>query len=256
MLLVGTLSLYLVPKMMAYQYSLKEHANRKETIGLIQPGRFVSFDNGQRVLYVGKVNAEAGYQNIFGFFRGNAHTAPGVITAPQAYLKAEKQHKIQTIVLQNGNQYTGHPNQADYRIVHFQRYTSKLLPQQTTLDRQRINTMTTWELLSRGGKPEMIELQWRLTFPLAVIVLLFLGLYLCLVQPRQGRYGKVLPAVLVFILYFNAVSVVHSWMVNHNMVTWYLNLWWVHIGFSAVALFMLWRADGYSWFRTQRLGGA
>lgn len=251
--LVAVLSLYLVPEMTAYQYSLKKNANRKETISLIQPGRFVSFNNGDRVLYIGKVDQNKGYQDIFGFSVGKPKQAPSIITAPSAYLNSDQQKNVQTVVMEDGYQYTGYPDQADYRVIHFHRYSTKLLPKQTVLDRQRINTMSTWQLIAQGGTQQNVELQWRFTFPLAVVVLLLLGLYLCRVRPRQGRYGRVLPSVLVFIIYFNAVSAMRSWMINNDITTWYLNLWLVHLAFIVLSIFLLWRADGYSWFRYRHL---
>lgn len=71
------------------------------------------------------------------------------------------------------------------------------------------------------------ELEWRLSMPLSVIILGLLGVPLSRVNPRQGRFARLVPAVLIYIIYVNMLFVSRSWL-EHGKISPWLGLWWVH----------------------------
>jgi lipopolysaccharide export system permease protein len=83
-------------------------------------------------------------------------------------------------------------------------------------------------VLLGSDEPEQIaELQWRLSIPLATVLLALLAVPLSKSQPREGRYGRITIGLLVFIIYFNMLSAAKAWIERGDIAP-ALGLWWVH----------------------------
>ena len=87
-------------------------------------------------------------------------------------------------------------------------------------------------------------MQWRLSVPLALLVLTFLAVPLSRSAPRQGRYGGVAAGVLVYIIYVDMLGAAKVW-VEQGQSPEYLGLWWVHVIFIAAGAILLARQFGY-----------
>ena len=59
-------------------------------------------------------------------------------------------------------------------------------------------------------------------------------------RPREGRYGRIVAAVLIQAIYFNLVGVGESWLIQ-GIVIPSLGLWWVHGLFALLGLGLLLR---------------
>ncbi len=64
--------------------------------------------------------------------------------------------------------------------------------------------------------------------PVSVIVLLLLAVPLCKSSPRQGRYGRLVVAILLFVIYFNLLATARYW-VGEGSVPAVIGLWWVPV---------------------------
>jgi lipopolysaccharide export system permease protein len=81
----------------------------------------------------------------------------------------------------------------------------------------------------------LAEMQWRVSIPLATIILAILAVPLSRSQPRSGRYGRLAIGLLVFIIYLNMLSAAKAW-IEQATISPSLGLWWVH---GSVLLFTL-----------------
>jgi lipopolysaccharide export system permease protein len=79
------------------------------------------------------------------------------------------------------------------------------------------------------------ELQWRLSVPIATVLLALLAVPLARSRPREGRYGRIAIGLLVFIIYLNLLSAAKAWT-EEGAISPLLGLWWVH---GCVVLFTL-----------------
>ena len=62
-----------------------------------------------------------------------------------------------------------------------------------------VEALTTSQLWKNRAEPVVAsELGWRIFVPFAIVVALFLAVALSEVSPRQGRYLKLFPALLIF----------------------------------------------------------
>lgn len=83
------------------------------------------------------------------------------------------------------------------------------------------------DLLQSDELVHIAEVQWRLSLPIATIILAILAVPLSKAEPRAGRYGKLALGLLAFIIYFNMLSAGRTW-VEKELVSTTLGLWWVH----------------------------
>src|SRR5450830_1670454 len=63
------------------------------------------------------------------------------------------------------------------------------------------DAMTTSSLLSSDDVRSRAELEWRLSLPLLVFIVTLMAVPLSRVNPRQGRFLKLLPAILLYMAY-------------------------------------------------------
>ena len=105
-----------------------------------------------------------------------------------------------------------------------------------------IQAMSNRELWARGhepqGRPYLIELQKRLAFPAACLVLMLVGVPLGLASRRGGKgAGFVLTVLLVFIYYF--LSSTGTALARQEKLPVIVGVWLVNILFAAFGLFLL-----------------
>jgi len=149
------------------------------------------------------------------------------------------------IVFLNGQNYEGQPGQSDYRITQYEKH-GIYVPESDLTVRPvtRKEALSTTELWRSESPTHQAEFQWRLSIPIAALLMAILALPLSYTTPRQGRYSKLALAILLYLVYSNLLGVAQNWAAFGKVPGW-LGMWWVH-GF-AVLLIMYW------W--TRRAGG-
>ncbi|MDC6695409.1 LptF/LptG family permease, partial [Leclercia adecarboxylata] len=96
----------------------------------------------------------------------------------------------------------------------------------------------TRELMGSDNVRHQTELQWRPSLPLLVFVVTVLAVPLAKVNPRQGRFPKLLPAILLYMTYLAMLIAVRGAM-DKGRIPLTLGLWWVHGLFLCIGLLML-----------------
>jgi lipopolysaccharide export system permease protein len=104
-------------------------------------------------------------------------------------------------------------------------------------------------LWQSSGLEDRVELLWRIAIPVVLIVLAFLAVPLSYIAPRQGRYGKVGYALLVYIVYYNLMGYARV-QLEADVFPLLLNFWWVHLLFITFTLALLLKRNrGYPFAR-------
>ena len=86
------------------------------------------------------------------------------------------------------------------------------------------------------------QVHWRIARPIAVMILAVIAMVLAHTDPRRGRFTNLFIAIFVFFLYSNLLGVGTD-MLNRSRIPMALGLWWVHIGFLLLAIYMFWRRN-------------
>jgi lipopolysaccharide export system permease protein len=98
--------------------------------------------------------------------------------------------------------------------------------------------MSTRSLLDNEDPRSRAELQWRLSLPLLVFIVTLMAVPLSRVNPRQGRFLKLLPAILLYMAYLTILIAARG-ALDKGKIPHALGLWWVHGLFLFIGLGLL-----------------
>ena len=88
-----------------------------------------------------------------------------------------------------------------------------------------------------------------------MLVLALLAVPISHSQPRQGRYARLLLALLVYIIYVNLLGAGRSMIGSGALASW-AGLWWAHLLPLLLAWWLLRRQLGLSWWPWRRTASA
>lgn len=245
---VGALAFYLSPLASRMIAVIKQDEGARYEMAAVSPGVFNEFQPSARnpqggVYYVEDFGADGEMRNVFAATRHLGRQ--GVVVAKTGREVAVPESDERHLVLFNGVRYDGAPGQGDYRKVVFERYTIRLEVPPPVLRFTPYNAMPTNELFSDGLATKQIvparaEWHWRLSKPLALLVLMVFGFVFAYSDPRQGRYYSLFVAIVAYFLYSNLLGVGDA-MLKRGRIPMGLGLWWVHGLFLGLGLVLFWR---------------
>ena len=224
------LALFVSPEVQRVSHRLTLMAEEQADFTLLGAGRFNEIQNGQLTFYAEKLSADKqSMENLFIVVKQKGKKdgkLPQLLTAKSAYRKRDAGSRDNFLVLVDGYRYEGRPGDANYRIAKFSEYGVRIeLPGSDHIVDKREGTPTA-DLMKSGNLKDIAELQWRIMMPVSVIVLMLLAVPLSKSSPRQGRYGKLVMAVLLFVIYYNLMGVAQVW-VKDGVVPPVIGIWWV-----------------------------
>mgnify|MGYP001229919958 CR=1 FL=1 len=89
----------------------------------------------------------------------------------------------------------------------------------------------------------MSKFQWGISIPLLCIISVLLATPISRLEPRQGRYLKVLPAIIIFASYMGLLILFRGWM-EQSYINVYPGLFTIHFLFFILSLFLILRLRG------------
>lgn len=244
-LIVNVILVFFVsPRLMDYGATLIAQGKQGSFFALLQPGRFQISDDSNSVYYVEDVNkAGTKVTNVFIAEHNKNKTNPTqdqwTITAAATGTVATTKNHDSYFVTEHGYRYDGVPGQANYRVIAFGQAARRINagPITGTPDSGGLSTRTLWQ--TRKQDPAaMAELQWRVSIPLSTLIFTLLVIPLSRVNPRQGRYSRLLPAALLYAIYVNLMFVARNAIQNGSLPPW-IGMWWLPIALSLFTL-MFW----------------
>ncbi|MDO9616967.1 MAG: LPS export ABC transporter permease LptF [Pseudomonas sp.] len=242
-LLAGWLSLGLAPQGVEHVARILNQQSAMTELDTLVPGRFQSMKNGSRVTYTEELSEDRG--SLAGVFisekqlssKGDKERGISVLVAESGRQEIQADGS-RYLILENGYRYDGNPGQADYRAIKYDTYGVLLPKPEVAVEVTDREAMPTRELIG-NDKPRMqSELQWRLSIPVLVFVVTLLAVPLSRVNPRQGRFLKLLPAILLYMAYL-ALLIGARGALDKEKIPTALGLWWVHGLFALIGLLLL-----------------
>jgi lipopolysaccharide export system permease protein len=233
-------SLFLNPAASARIDAIKQKAQQEMHLGALEPGKFMSPDNGKTVLYAREV---VDNRLIDTFLEQQQGDRVVVTLADRGERIVDPATGDVSFVLRDGRRYEGVPGGNEFLVVEFDEHG---IPIRRPDDAEVVETAfsrPTSVLLASSLPADRAELQWRLSVPISVLVLALLAVPLSRSAPREGRYAKLGIGLLAYIVYANVLLTARIW-VERGLVPEWLGLWWVHIAAAAVAGLLLVRHSG------------
>jgi lipopolysaccharide export system permease protein len=246
--LVAWLSLGLAPQGVAEVAKIFNQQDAMTEFDTLVPGRFQAMKDGSRVTYTEGLSEDRG--QLAGVFttekRARSKSEGEKKESAITLLVAEKGRQViqadgsRYLILENGYRYDGNPGQADYRATKYETHGVLLAKPSVSAEIGEREAIPTRELIGSDEPRHQAELQWRLSIPLLVFIVTLLAVPLARVNPRQGRFLKLLPAILLYMAYL-ALLIGARGQLDKGKISMELGLWWVH------ALFLLIGAALFLW---------
>ncbi len=171
------------------------------------------------------------------------------ITARRGSQAVDADTGVRDVVLEEGYRYSGVPGSAAFDVIRFDKLTTHIRPPEFMYVSSKRKIMKTSELLGSSDPKDRAELQWRIGAPISVFVLALLAVPLAHTRPRQGRYGKLVIGIVVYLVYSQLLGVAQAWVAKDAPIS-VLGLWWVHALMLAAAGLLL--AQRQNWLQRRR----
>lgn len=239
-LIVATFSLYISPiGVKASEALLTEQRTRTE-FETLTPARFHKMSNRDGVSYAQAISSDKKrLEKVFLAGTGETDEKLSLLTAETGETVINASNGKRYLVLEDGYQYRGQPGELDYEVIKFDRYSQYVPePEYEARAKKATDAMSTIDLLEAKTPEAKAALQWRLSIPVLVLVVALMAVPLSRTQPRKGRYVKMIPAILLYIIYLVGSNAARGWIEEGKAPTPYL-LWLVHILFFCLAVMMI-----------------
>jgi lipopolysaccharide export system permease protein len=226
-LIVSSLSLYIRPWAYSQFFRIKEQAKANFDLKRMKGGTFYEIDNGTRVIFADQVDQKQ-IQVRKVFIQTERDDRLQIIQAGQASQHTDSATGKQILVFTNGYLHEFSRFGKEGRVIQFEQSAMSLEPKENIDLKYKIKAASTGSLAHSDNNQEIAEFQWRVSTPLATILLACTDNF-CLPQPwchceKVCRTGSVGPfarylvgsdpaggAVVYFALAFNpGVSLAQS----------------------------------------------
>lgn len=244
-LLVAAVMLWASPFIATERAKLLRSTGIKTLIQTIMPGRFHAINMGLQVFYVQSMNRDHSQaEQVFlakKTIGDDKKLQWDILWADKAYSEHDDTTNEEYVVLKKGQGYQGIPGQATYQVAEFAEYKARLPHPVIKLndDIRTAKTKTLWPL-NNPDRAKAAELQWRLSIPLMVFTLTLVAVPLSRVNSRAGKFSKLLPAVVIYILYANFMFLARDAIASGKVPLW-IGMWWIHVLVALLGLFFVWR---------------
>ncbi|SBS30070.1 Lipopolysaccharide export system permease protein LptF [Marinomonas aquimarina] len=211
--------------------------NQLTAFDFLQPGKFEG--SGQRATYIEDFTPNEGWmENLF--LSDNTHKGgqlvPSQTLARYGELVRFAEHDgLQYLVLKDGVRYEGRPGTGHYSITTFDTYAIRI-EDTPAGEITAEEAQPTLSLLNASDPKLVAELHWRISLVVIVPILAMIGLSLSQVNPRQGRFFKMLPAIVLLITYLGLLIWGRT-ALEKQIIPAQLGLWWVHMLFIMIATY-------------------
>lgn len=249
MVVVGAMSLVVSPWGMKQVERIFNEQSQATEFEMLAPGRFQDLTSGQRVTYTESLSDDK--RQLQGVFIAEyAKNEEGVtlITAESGSQLVDEKTGSRFLVLEEGGRFQVKPGQLEYSETRFDAYGLKIRGGEGE-DDELEEGLSTLDLWHSDDPEDRALLHWRISLPLIVPIVTLLAVRLSRVNPRQGRFFHLLPAMLVYITYLGLLIVARDLLADGKVPEW-IGMLWVHALFLALAL---WLQFGPPWLRRRRL---
>ncbi|MDC9720190.1 MAG: LPS export ABC transporter permease LptF [Gammaproteobacteria bacterium] len=237
-LLVAILSLWLAPETSRNVEEILYEQSHTAEFDNVVAGRFQG--NIERQIIYAETMSEDRQQllNVFVFNRPDPASAPVLIKATSARQVFDEEYQTRYLLLKEGSRTEGQPGQLDYTVTRFEDLAVRLYTQELQINITRGFTLPTLILLGSDQADHRAQLYWRISLPLMTLIVSFVAIALGQVNPRKGRFARLLPAILVYLVYLSALTSLRDDMAR-AVDNADLKIWLLHTTFLLLGLLLV-----------------
>ncbi|WP_282677099.1 LPS export ABC transporter permease LptF [Serratia marcescens] len=217
-----------------YQDVVVNEAKANPSIAGLAEGQFKPSQDGNAVLFIGNVKGSTFNDVFLAQLRPNGNQRPSVVVAEHGNIVQQKDGS-QVVTLDKGTRFEGTALLRDFRITDFTDYKAVIGHRTVAADNTESEQMSMQTLWESDDPDARAELHWRLTLVVSVALMALLVVPLSVVNPRQGRVLSMLPAILLYLIFFLLQTSLRS-NAGKGKLDPMLWLWLVNAVYFAIAL--------------------
>ena len=234
------LSLVVTPEGLKRSFYIMDRQYERSEFDSLQAAQFQNMQD-RAIVYVDSKRDDNTY--LDGVFmaktgRGDRGSKLLVVQSEAATQVENEQYGQRYLELLNGRRYVGIPGSAQYQVTEFSSFFQYLSESdQKKRNRVYVTAMPTSDLWGSDELKKQAALQWRLSMPILVLVVAILAVPLSKTNPRQGRYLKMLPAILLYFIYLASLTFAKG-AVEDGRLPVAVGIWWVHLIFLSIGVLL------------------
>ena len=235
-------SLWLNAQVQRTVQAIIEHGDKQHEFQQIKSGQFNQSKSGDLVFFMESISEDRlELQNII---ISQARDDYRVLeTADSGRQKIEESTGNLFLVVGPGERYEGQPGAAKHRKITYDQHgiliENKNRPASSRRPSEQLTLTELWASTETGRRA---DLHWRISLPMVLLVLGLIAVPLAYIAPRQGRFGKLGYALLIYIVYLNLMVLTRT-QLEAGVFPMMLNYWWVHLIFLGLAFTLLYRRN-------------
>lgn len=203
---------------------------------VIKADTFRTFDDGQRVSYMGEVDREA--MTVGDVFLQQRTAASEVtILADRGQYHVEPNSGIRYLELLSGRRYAQDESDREFSVASFDTMTQRVEIEAVNRLRDDPSRIPSSNLDPNDPK-QRLEWHWRLAMPIMTLIVAFIAVGLGRIKPRSGRFGKILPGLLIFVAYYGLTLALMNQLQNSAALS-VIGFWPVHLLMALVGVFLM-----------------
>ncbi|PAX10371.1 LPS export ABC transporter permease LptF [Klebsiella pneumoniae] len=238
-----------------HQDEVLAEAKANPGMAALAQGQFQQASDGNAVMFIESVNGNRFHDVFLAQLRPKGNARPSVVVADSGELSQQKDGS-QVVTLNKGTRFEGTAMLRDFRITDFNNYQAIIGHQAVTSDpddTEQMDMRTLWQTHTDRARA---ELHWRFTLVATVFIMALMVVPLSVVNPRQGRVLSMLPAMLLYLVFFLLQTSIKSnggkGKMDPTIWMWAINL----LYFALAVLLNLWDTVPMRRFRARFNKGA
>jgi lipopolysaccharide export system permease protein len=245
------LTLYVSPAGFQKVERMLNHEKERSELELVEPGKFLQLRARHGVMYTGEVASDRRSMKDIFIVQQHIDGQWTMLRAKSGYQKYDSATDSRFMTLEHGARFTFMPGEAAGERLRFAGLQQRMLPPDEYDPRKlKEDTISTSLLIKESWRPAfMATLQWRFSLIILVPLVAMLAVAMSRTTPRQGRYIKLLPAMLLYFAYMATLDVLRrkveegDWPATPGLLV-------AHLLFLVIALMFLYGDKIRSWRRT------
>jgi len=259
-LLIALLVLFVVPNLEQTSQDIRSEIKQRPEAAGIPVGEFMHAKAGDKriTLFVEDMDKEnVVMQNFFLHaedrdknqknnaekqYSGDVNNVETILSAQKALLYIDPNNGSRIFKITNGSRYDNDRGTGEFTIFKFDEHGIHI-PALKISNSKNLEAESFLSLLKNKDLESQAEIHWRLALIISAPVMALLAFPLSYTTPRQGRFAKLALGILLYAIYANLIMSGQSMIEDGKIPPW-LGLWWAHLIFILLALWLVRRQYG------------
>ena len=226
------LSIYVAPYTKELSKEMISLDSLQEQFESIKPNQVFPLKNNEGFVFI-KDKQESVFDEVVIYISNEDYSS--IVVADQ--LSYDDLNSIMNLNFKNGSMYQGLFEEGSSVVSTF-----KNLKIPVSTEENSVAGLSFAKLFDYSARSTKSQMQWNISIPITIFILLIIGINLSKVEPRQGRLSVLLPAIFVYILYLSLLILARESFDNNSAITQNY-IWFVHFIFLIFSIFGLYKSS-------------